>query len=51
METAKMTEKDKQFAGLGWIMIIAGILLFAPFAYFLINFMLGNENPVYIMMK
>jgi hypothetical protein len=50
METIKNNSKQKQFSGLLQLIIIAAVVLFSPFVYFLINFMMGNENPVYIMM-
>jgi hypothetical protein len=48
METIKTTGNNNRFDGLGLLILIAGVVLFSPFCYFLLNIMLGNEHPVYI---
>jgi hypothetical protein len=45
METTNSSE-TKRFDGLGALIVIAGLLLFSPLCYFLINVILGNAPLV-----
>ncbi|WP_156043467.1 hypothetical protein [Paenibacillus sp. UNC451MF] len=45
METVKNTQN--QFDGLGFIIIIFSLVILCPLAYFIINYLMGNEHPFY----
>ncbi|WP_179232816.1 hypothetical protein [Paenibacillus rigui] len=34
-------------SGLGWVIGIFSFIILCPLAYFLVNYLLGNENPYY----
>ncbi|MFE5317996.1 hypothetical protein ACFQ88_04700 [Paenibacillus sp. NPDC056579] len=47
MELAKANEQNR-FSGLGLIITLFTLIILSPIAYFIINYLLGNEHPVYI---
>ncbi|WP_171652232.1 hypothetical protein [Paenibacillus foliorum] len=46
MEIIKNTKSEQRFNGLGLVTIIAGLVIFLPFVYFMISWALGEVPPV-----
>lgn len=46
MELAKNIESNKRFSGLGLFTLLAGVVIFSPFIYFMILWALGEIPDV-----
>jgi len=46
METAKAAD-DKRLKGLGLIITLFTVAILSPIGYFIVNYLMGNESPVY----